>query len=175
NLRPRYFINENLSIEGNVSYMLNKSAQKWKRETFKFFDGNGEPQLIWTNAVGAEQGVSVSQLTARALINYEQELRNKRDKIYLIGGSEIMNYNYTDYREVSKASFFGKLNYSFDNRYILEVTARTDGSSKFAPGHQWGFFPSASVGWNVHNETFMSRLRESDVLTNFKLRASYGR
>ncbi|HEU5148277.1 MAG TPA: SusC/RagA family TonB-linked outer membrane protein, partial [Chryseosolibacter sp.] len=174
NLRPQYFINENLNIEGNVSYMINKSAEKYQRETFKFFDGDGKPVAFWGNSVGAEQRVSVSQITARAVVNYEQELRQAKDKIYLIGGSEIMNYNYTDYHEISKASFFGKLNYSFDNRYLLEATARTDGSSKFAPGHQWGFFPSLSLGWNVHNESFLHGLRESGALTNLKIRGSYG-
>lgn len=174
NLRPRYHINDNLHIDGNVSYMINKSANKHKRETFKFFDGDGKPVTIWGNAVGSSQGVSVSQITARANINYEQDLRGDRDKLYLVAGSEMMNYNYTDYREVSKASFFAKANYSFDNRYLFEATARTDGSSKFAPDARWGFFPSAAVAWNVQNEGFMAGLRESGALTNLKLRASYG-
>ncbi|MBC9796559.1 TonB-dependent receptor [Sinomicrobium weinanense] len=174
NLRPRYFITDNLSIDGNVSYMINKSASKIKRETFKFFDGDGKPADTWGNHVKSRQGTSVSQLTARANVNYEQPLRKNKDKLYLIAGSEIMNYNYTDYREISKASFFGKLNYSLDNRYILEMTARTDGSSKFAPGHRWGFFPSAAVAWNVHNENFLSGLRDNGTVNNLKLRFSYG-
>lgn len=174
NLRPRYHINDNLHIDGNVSYMINKSADKYKRETFKFFDGDGKPVTIWSNEVGANQGVSVSQITARANINYERDLRSERDKLYLVAGSEVMNYNYTDYREVSKASFFAKLNYSLDNRYLFEVTARTDGSSKFAPENRWGFFPSGALAWNIQNEGFMAGLRESGALSNLKLRASYG-
>ncbi|SHF55593.1 TonB-linked outer membrane protein, SusC/RagA family [Mariniphaga anaerophila] len=174
NLRPRYYINDNLYVSGNVSYLINKSANKYKRETFKFFDGDGKPVDVWKNSVGAEQGVSTSQITARGLVNYDQDLRKGKDKIYLVLGSEIMNYIYTDYREISKTSFFTKLNYSFDDRYLLETTVRTDGSSKFAPGNQWGFFPSASLGWNVHNEAFMDPLVSSDVINNFKIRVSYG-
>ncbi len=174
NLRPKYMINENLHIAGNVSYMIDKSANKYKRATFKFFDGDGKPVDIWANSVGAEQGVSVSQITARGLINYEKDLRGEKDKIYLVLGSEVMNYTYTDFREIAKASFFSKLNYSFDNRYLLETTLRTDGSSKFAPGNQWGFFPSASLGWNVHNEKFMSALKKKGIIDNMKIRASYG-
>lgn len=174
NLRPKYMINENLHIAGNVSYMIDKSANKYKRSTFKFFDGDGKPVEIWANSVGAEQGVSVSQITARGLINYEKDLRGEKDKIYLVLGSEVMNYTYTDFREIAKASFFSKLNYSFDNRYLLETTLRTDGSSKFAPGNQWGFFPSASLGWNVHNEKFMSALKKKGIIDNMKIRASYG-
>ncbi len=174
NLRPRYYINKNLHVSGNVSYMINKSANKHRRETFKFYDGDGKPVDVWDNEVGASQGVSVSQVTVRGLVNYENELRQKRDKIYLVLGSEMMNYIYTDYREISKSSFFTKLNYSFDNRYLLETTFRTDGSSKFAPGNQWGFFPSASLGWNVHNEGFMTFLKSKKIVDRLKFRASYG-
>ncbi|MFD1772261.1 SusC/RagA family TonB-linked outer membrane protein [Sphingobacterium suaedae] len=174
NLRPRYNINKNLNIEGNVSYIMNKSANKEKRKTFKFYDGNGAPVTIWNNAVAAEQGVSTSLLTARALVNYNSTLRGDQDKIYLTLGSEIMNEIRTDYRETSKASFFGKLNYSFDNRYLLEVTGRADGSSKFAPEHKWGFFPSVALAWNAHNESFMQSLRDAGTINNLKVRASYG-
>lgn len=174
NLRPKYFINNNLNIEANISYMINKAADKSIRETFKFYDINGKPATIWSNSVDANQGISESQITARALVNYTNDLRQDKDKIYITAGAEMMNYAYTDYREVNKASFFGKLNYSFDNRYLLEVTARTDGSSKFAPGQKWGFFPSGAIAWNLSNENFMASLKESGILNNLKLRASYG-
>lgn len=174
NLRPRYYINDNLHISGNVSYMVNKSAEKHERETFKFYDGDGRPVDVWQNDVGASQEVSESQLTARALINYEKDLRKDKDKIYVIAGSEIMNHTYTNYLEIAKASFFGKLNYSFDDRYLLEGTARADGSSKFAPGNRWGFFPSGAFAWNVHNENFMSGLTDRGILNKLKIRLSYG-
>lgn len=174
NLRPKYYINPNLNVEANVSYKITKSSQKWERETFKFFDANGAPADLWANNVNASQGVSESQLTARALVNYTKDLRGMRDKLYVTLGSEIMNWTFTNFQEVNKASFFGKLNYAFDDRYLLEVTARSDGSSKFAPGQKWGFFPSAAVAWNIHNEAFMQPLTENGALTNFKLRGSYG-
>ncbi len=174
NLRPKYNINSNFNIEGNVSYMINKSANKQKRLTYKFFDENGAPAAIWGNDVNASQGVSESQLTARMLINFNKELRQHKDKIYLTAGSEVMNYTFTDFREISKASFFGKLNYSFNNRFILELTGRSDGSSKFAPGHRWGFFPSGAFAWNLHNEHFFKPILESGTVNNIKIRASYG-
>lgn len=174
NLRPRYYITPDLNIEGNVSYLLTKSANKSVRRTFKFFDENGKPVTTWNNDVKAEQGVSASQITARALANYTKDIRQAKDKIYVTAGAEIMNHTYTDYKEISKASFFGKVNYSFDNRYLLEVTARNDGSSKFAPGHRWGFFPAGALAWNIENEAFMRKLKESKTVNALKLRASYG-
>src|SRR5690606_26384112 len=174
NLRPRYFINENFSIDGNVSYLMNKSAWKQERLTYRFYDEEGKPALIWGNVVEADQAVSSSQLTARANINYQQSLFGGRDKIYLIAGTETMSHIYTDYREINKASFFGKLNYAFDERYLLEVTARSDGSSKFAPGHRWGFLPSAAIAWNAHNVRFLAALRETGALNDLEFRVSYG-
>lgn len=175
NLRPRYYINDDLHIEGNVSYMINKSANKHKRETFKFYDGDGKPVEVWKNSVDASQGVSKSQITARGLLNYKKDLREEKDKLYAILGMEAMNYTYTDFREEAKASFFTKWNYSFDNRYLLEATFRADGNSKFAPDHQWGYFPSGSIGWNLHNEGFMSQLKRNNTINTLKLRLSYGK
>lgn len=70
------------------------------------------------------------------------------------------------------ASVFGRVNYSFDSRYMLTASIRADGSSKFAPGHQWGYFPSAAVGWRISEEQFMKGAE--DWLSNLKLRFSYG-
>lgn len=69
------------------------------------------------------------------------------------------------------SSFFGRLNYSFKNRYLATLTFRADGSSKFAPGNQWGYFPAAALAWRVIEEDFM---KGQDVLSNLKLRVSYG-
>lgn len=68
--------------------------------------------------------------------------------------------------------FFGRINYDYDGRYLVEVNGRYDGSSRFASDHRWGFFPSASLGWNINREKFMQPL--AGVISNLKLRASYG-
>lgn len=68
--------------------------------------------------------------------------------------------------------FFGRINYDYDSRYLLEVNGRYDGSSRFAADHRWGFFPSVSVGWNISREAFFEPL--TNVVSNLKLRASWG-
>ena len=68
--------------------------------------------------------------------------------------------------------FFGRVNYDYMGRYLVEVNGRYDGSSRFASEHRWGFFPSVSLGWNITRETFMEKT--SDKLSNLKLRASWG-
>jgi len=67
---------------------------------------------------------------------------------------------------------FGRFNYNFDEKYLLELSARYDGSSRFEKGHRWGFFPSASVGYNISKEAFWEPIRH--YVQRLKLRASYG-
>ena len=76
------------------------------------------------------------------------------------------------YEQPRLASFMGRFNYTYADRYVLTLNARTDASSKFGANHKWGFFPSASVGWMLTNEEFMNPLKK--VLNEFKIRASWG-
>jgi len=75
----------------------------------------------------------------------------------------------TDY---SRLSYFGRLGYNYKEKYMLNATLRADGSSRFASGHRWGYFPSASAGWTISNESFMAST--TDWLDQLKLRASWG-
>ena len=67
---------------------------------------------------------------------------------------------------------FSRVNYDYDNKYLLEINGRYDGTYKFAANKRWGFFPSVSAGWNISNENFWSNLRSTVNLA--KIRASYG-
>ena len=69
-------------------------------------------------------------------------------------------------------SFFGKINYSFSDKYLASVTLRRDGSSRFGANNRYGFFPAATVGWRIANESFMQNLK---VISDLKLRAGIGR
>ena len=80
------------------------------------------------------------------------------------GGIYSANYN----------AFIGRLNYSFAQRYLIEGQFRYDGSSKFAKGHRWGFFPSVSLGWVVSEEPWFKNIEFLKGVEQLKLRASYG-
>ena len=69
-------------------------------------------------------------------------------------------------------SFLGRANYAYDDRYLLTVSFRQDGSSKFGSNNKWAGFPSAALAWKIHNESFMAA---SGVLSNLVLRMSYGK
>ena len=67
--------------------------------------------------------------------------------------------------------FFGRLSYGYDNRYNVMLSIRREGSSKFGANNKWGNFPSASLGWNIINESWMKGIKWLD---NLKLRAGFG-
>lgn len=77
----------------------------------------------------------------------------------------------TVYSGEKLASFFGRLNYQYDSRFLFTLTARADGSTKFAPGNQWGLFPAAAFAWRMSQEKFMDGVKWIDDL---KFRMSYG-
>ncbi len=77
----------------------------------------------------------------------------------------------TDRSAWSIMSFFGRMIYNYNSRYLINATLRGDGSSRFGPARRWGYFPSVSAGWNVSNEEFFAPL--TDIMT-MRLRASWG-
>lgn len=72
----------------------------------------------------------------------------------------------------SMGSYFARINYQYQNKYLLEATLRADGAGNFDPDHRWGFFPSVSAGWVITEEEFMRPTR--NWLSNLKIRASFG-
>lgn len=117
------------------------------------------------------------------MVGYE-EARHWTDYVYA-EKEGLINFNLWDFdamispkqisgnsSEYSSRSWFGRVNYAFDSRYLVEVNARYDGSSRFSPKNRWGFFPSVSAGWRISQEHFMDDI---DWLNNLKLRASWGK
>lgn len=74
--------------------------------------------------------------------------------------------------EYNRASFFGRVNYSYNNRYLFQATVRYDGSSKFGKDNRWGCFPSVALGWRISEEEFFPK---DGIVNNLKFRVSWGR
>ena len=92
---------------------------------------------------------------------------------YQISKAGTVSGNSNYYKE-NHISQMGRLNYTFDNRYLLTLTARRDGYSAFGENSKFGVFPSAAVGWNISNERFFKESSISKVVTNLKYRLSWG-
>lgn len=90
----------------------------------------------------------------------------------LAAGAQVKYGDVSSYKNGSSlASFMGRFNYTYDDRYIATVNVRADGSSKLGANNKWGFFPSASLAWSIKEEEFME---DVDWVTNLKLRTGYG-
>ncbi|MFT4644713.1 MAG: TonB-linked SusC/RagA family outer membrane protein [Psychroserpens sp.] len=87
------------------------------------------------------------------------------------GSLENQGANGGEFRE-NRLGFVGRFSYDYQSKYFIESTYRYDGSSRFAPGNEWGLFPSVSVGWRISEESFFKSLK--DIVSNLKLRASVG-
>jgi TonB-dependent starch-binding outer membrane protein SusC len=90
------------------------------------------------------------------------------DAIEQISPLSLSSYSGND--ELKRVSFLGRLNYNYDEKYLLSVSIRRDASSAFGSNNRWGNFPSLSLGWNVAKENFL----KNSAINNFKLRASWG-
>lgn len=86
-------------------------------------------------------------------------------------GSEVLSPKNWDPTEYYLVSFFGRLNYTLADRYLLTLTVRQDGTSRFSPDTRWGTFPSAAFAWRISEEEF---LKNSPVISDLKLRLGYG-
>ncbi|OYX86073.1 MAG: SusC/RagA family protein [Flavobacteriales bacterium 32-34-25] len=95
-------------------------------------------------------------------------------QFYNLGQSEeeaVINPANQDYTQWGLTSYMARLMYSYDNRYFVSATLRSDGSSRLAPGNKWVTYPAVSAGWTVSNESFMKNVSSINML---KLRAGYG-
>ena len=101
---------------------------------------------------------------------------NNANHNYLIGTDSDGNLVFPlgNASENAYRSFFGRITYDYNGRYLLQVNARYDQSSRFNAENRGGFFPSVSAGWVVTEEPFMKRVKEGQYLNFLKVRASYG-
>ena len=121
--------------------------------------------------VSATAGVEYSEFNAYSLStnisNFEVQSLGLDD----VGiGTSLNNIGSGRIKSTLQSGFL-RLNYSYNNKYLLTVTGRADGSSRFAANQKWGYFPSAAIGWKISEESFM---KEIQAISNLKLRASVG-
>jgi TonB-dependent starch-binding outer membrane protein SusC len=96
---------------------------------------------------------------------------NNTTENYNLGAAETIGNPSSGFSEWTLASWLGRVNYSFDNKYMLTASIRADGSSRFGANNKWGIFPSGAVAWRISEESFMENI---NTINSLKLRASYG-
>lgn len=154
----------NISVENTISYKL----PEFGGHAIDVLVGQSYEHMAYGEHLHVENSVAAgSQLSTLQPDMDHAWISNTANVL----GSTVLRGKPMD--DWTLVSFFGRLNYSFKERYMLTAIIRSDGSSNFARGHRWGYFPSVSAGWVVTEENFMQGAKS--WLDMLKIRASYGR
>ncbi|WP_071145624.1 SusC/RagA family TonB-linked outer membrane protein [Bacteroides ihuae] len=138
--------NKTFAEKHNISIVLGQSAQKYTVRKL----GGSDRDLLETDPLKANIGSAIADA--------------KLERVW--GGTD--GYDFT-----SLASYFGRIDYNYAERYMIQATIRRDGSSRFGPSNKWAVFPAVSVGWNVLNEPYLQN--HPDWFDSFKVRFSWGK
>lgn len=120
--------------------------------------------------ISALAGIEFQESTAEG--NFTQRMGYVNDKITNFSGGTATDAAINSLQAYGLESYFSRLSYSYGGRYMATINARYDGSSRFGPNNQYGFFPSASIGWNIANESFFRN--NISFIDDMKFRASVG-
>ncbi|MGN1246539.1 MAG: SusC/RagA family TonB-linked outer membrane protein [Muribaculaceae bacterium] len=156
----------------------------------KSFTGNFTNRWQYIETINSQLSASYKNNwndihTLDAFVGFETYLTNNPGVYYYgipaMDALKVAYFNelrsFSDWNEntSSRLGYMGRINYEYKHRYLLEMSARYDGSWKFSPKHRWGFFPSVSGGWRASEESFWKDGVLGKYINNFKVRASYGR
>ena len=183
-----------LQYKVNLGYETSRDNHKWLRKVGNYtLNQPYDPSSRYENKAKFVSSLIENTLTYKKLIgkhdlnvvagnsyqnSYYEMIAAEKKNLVRVGDHyfDVIDAGTTDPNawgnigESSLISYFGRLNYTFDEKYILSATFRSDGSSKFAKGNKWGFFPSVSAGWRISREDFFN----VDAISDLKLRFSHG-
>ncbi|PWD98459.1 TonB-dependent receptor [Marinilabilia rubra] len=193
-------ITPGLKLTSDFSYKSINNRNYTFRAEYKFYDPFDEDRLVteWYPSDLDDSRWMTRETNFKMLLDYDKSFEGHN--VHVLGGYEAIESNSyylwgsrkniysNDYAELNTGdaetkdnsgyredwallSYFGRFNYNFKQKYLLEANFRYDGSSRFAKGNKWGFFPSFSAAWRVSKEGFMNELSFVD---NLKFRASWG-
>jgi len=168
---------------GDNSVFFQQGGNELRQKSSLTIARNNATRWVWDNTITATKsfgkhnftllaGTTAEQYNFNALNGSRTDVPEDKNQWYLATGtsSSVNNDNTGD--KYTRNSYIGRLNYNFNSKYLLTATIRADGTSKFAAGNHWGYFPSIGVGWNISREAFMSSQK---IFDNLKLRGSYGK
>ncbi len=191
---------KNLHVKPLLGYTANIIEAKSRINDLQYYDpATGEPSLWEGPNIVASNSSFLDNLTMQVLLQYDKSFgehdfsvlggysqeHNKYDYLFgsrrgylnnaldqLDAGPVTALQNSGNASEYALQSVFGRINYSFRKKYLVEGDIRDDGSSRFAPGNRWAVFPSASVGWRISEEPFFEPAKK--IFSDLKIRASWG-
>lgn len=188
------------NIKGSVATYSHNSKTKDRVNTYYLYNENGDIAKTENQVSSLKEAESYTYRT-QIQFTTDYSFKIKEDHSFKVLAGYSQEYSYSDNfwasrsnmpfdgidvldtgssnkqnggnaQDVAIQSWFGRLNYDYQGKYLLEATLRADGSSRFAKGNRWGVFPSFSAGWNINRETFMEST--NNWLSELKIRASWG-
>ena len=189
-----------LVITSRLGYRAGYSQQSTYNHAYRISDvgvqdmslvGTSRNNLFyqWENFANYNKSVKNHNFQAMAGFSFQKSHDDYTQGTTYVLTDAAENYRYLSYAtndsrmavagvptDVATMSYFGRLGWSYDNRYMVQANFRADAydTSKLDPSNRWGYFPSVSVGWTLTNEKFMKSVRDALKLTFMKFRASYG-
>ncbi|PRY49947.1 TonB-linked SusC/RagA family outer membrane protein [Arcticibacter pallidicorallinus] len=147
--------------------VISNNATKWVWDNTATFN-----KIFDKHSVNVLVGVTSEYYRFNGLEGKRVNVPADRDQWYLGAGSTTGATNNNTGDKWARNSYISRLNYAYDNRYLLTATFRADGTSRFPSSNRWGYFPSVGLGWNIAEEDFM---KGQKTLTTFKIRGSWGK
>lgn len=168
---------------GDNSVFFEKGGNQQRQKSSLNVSRNNTSRWVWDNTLTAIKafgkhnftllaGTTAEEFTFNSLTGSRTDVPGDSNEWYLGTGTSASVNNDNTGDKYTRNSYIGRLNYNYDGRYLLTATMRADGTSKFAAGNHWGYFPSVAVGWNITREAFMA---DQKLFNNLKIRGSYGK
>ncbi len=158
-----------------------KATQKGASGTSANFNTDNEIHMVTEHTLNYNKDINRHSITAVAgyametwheKLSYITGVGYQSDLVQTIGTNNVGSGGaYTNENKETLISYLGRVNYAYADKYLVSLSARTDGSSKFGPNNKFGFFPAVSAGWRISQENF---LKNSRVISDLKFRLSYG-
>lgn len=152
----------------------NSSASVSSADNFRWVNENTltfEREFLGVHDITLLAGFTMERETGENIQGASSGFITDAFEYHNLNAGESPNNPSSGASEASLVSYLGRMNYSFDDRYLVTLTGRVDGSSRFGEGNKYGFFPSGAFAWRVSNESFM---QNQELFSNLKLRLSYG-
>lgn len=168
---------------GDNSVFFEKNGNQQRLKSSLDVSRNNTTRWVWDNTITATKsfgkhdftllaGTTAEEYTFNSLTGKRTDVPEAQNQWYLSTGTSASANNENTGDKYTRNSYIGRLNYNYNGRYLLTATMRADGTSKFAAGNHWGYFPSVGIGWNITREAFMA---DQKIFDNLKFRASYGK
>jgi TonB-linked SusC/RagA family outer membrane protein len=163
---PSYFISQ--SAANGTANISTSQRFSWVNENTLTYVKTFNEMHTLTALAGFTAEQAISESMAAGSTDFFTDIT----QYYSLGIGAEPGFPSSGYNKWSMASFLGRLNYDYANKYLVTLSTRYDGSSRFGEKNRFGFFPSGAIAWRVNQEEFLKGI---DWLSNFKIRGSYGR